>query len=101
MFLFILERLTLFFVVYKNHPRDFHMPLTTPLSRKSRAHVVNDFDVSYNLKRKNLNTIIFYPRGYAQTHAFLEIQKFLKIAVFEREGFFFSFFVLIMTVKIY
>ena len=41
-----------FFVVYKCNPRDFHMSLTTPLSRKSRAKGLNDFDLSGNLKQK-------------------------------------------------
>ena len=46
MFLFILELLTQFLVVHKNHPRDFHMSLNMPLSKKSRAHEVNDSDLS-------------------------------------------------------
>ena len=89
MILFIHKLLTLFFAVYKNHPRDFHMSSTTRLSRKSRAHGVNDFGLLNKPERKNHKTMIFYPFGYSQTRASLEISqncRFLK-----ENNFLFSF----------
>ena len=71
MFLFIFELWTQFSIVHKNHPRDFHMSLNTPLSKKSRAYGVNDCDLSDNLKEKNRK----YPLGYDQTQAFSKIRK--------------------------
>ena len=67
-FLFILELLTLFWLFIKI-TQVTHMSLIAPLSRKSRAAGVNDFNLSDNLKQKKDKRIIYYPLRYGE-HTF-------------------------------
>ena len=81
-----------FVVVYKNRPRKFHMSLTTPLSRKSRAHGVNNFDLSDNLKqKKSQNYYLLSPWLLPDTH-FFRNSKISQNCRFWKKIIFFSFF---------
>ena len=77
MFLFILELLTQFLVVHKNHPRDFHMSLKTPSTKKSRAHGVNDCDLSDNLKQENLKNYYTEKKDLIESKKIICLNNFL------------------------
>ena len=101
-FLFILELWTQFLVIYLNYPCDFHMSLNTPLSKKSRAHWMNDCDLSDKLKRKNrikyclLSSWLWSDTSFSRDQKHSQNGRCLK-----KKNSFTLFFVLIIAVKIY
>ena len=86
-FLFILELWTQFLIVHKNHSRDFHMFLNMPLSKKSRAHGVNDCDLPDNLKKKPQKLLFLIPLDMIRHKLYTESEKFTKLQVFENKKF--------------